>query len=260
MTKKTKNKKMSRKHKKFLRVLVYIVLVAFVLSLIFFIGFGIYHLCTSSKYTFKKVQFKNNNVYVYEELLDAAKLPIGENLYSLSKSKIDENLKELPYIESVKIKRKRPDTLIITVNEYVSKYVAYNKDIDKYLRLTASGVILDYVTPESKSEEELLVYGINFDDKIKTKTKIVELEIEKLQFYDKVYEIYNKSKIDKKITSIEFKDGNIILTLDYDLSVILDNNNLDYKINFLKSILEKIKGKAGTIDMTKENPVFTESV
>ena len=67
--------------------------------------------------------------------------------------------------------------------------------------------------------------------------------------------------IEKDITCVEFKDKNIILTLNNDINVIFnDDGNLDYDISFLRSILEEIEGKAGTIDMTKDNPVFTESV
>lgn len=255
-----KKQKKTRKHKKFLRVLVYIVLVAFVLSLIITAIYGVYKLSTSSKYVFSKVEFKKNNIYIYDELLDASKLNVGENLYSISKSQVAKNIEELPYVESVKVKRKIPDTLVITVNEYESKYMAYNKETDKYLRLTDSGVIIEEAKPEEKKDNELFVYGINFDDEIKFKESIVELEKSKLEFFEKVNEVYEKVGIEKVITSIEFKEKNIILTLDYDISVTLENNNLDYKLTFLKSILAEIQGKSGSIDMTKENPVFTESV
>ena len=85
-------------------------------------------------------------------------------------------------------------------------------------------------------------------------------ELEKLNLYEKTNEIYKKTGISKEITNIEFKEKNIILTLNHDINVIFNNQDLDYDMNFLKSILEQIEGKAGTIDMTKENPVFTESI
>ena len=78
--------------------------------------------------------------------------------------------------------------------------------------------------------------------------------------YEKTNEIYQKSGIEKNITNIEFKNKNIILTLNHDVNVILNDEELDYDINYLKSILEKIEGMAGTIDMTKVDPVFTESI
>lgn len=258
---KDKSKKNKRKHsKKILRVLVYIVLIAFVLSFVFLIGFGIYHLCTSSKYVVKKVEFKGNVIYDIETLTATANVPMGENLYRFSKKTIKNNLDTLSYIDKIKINRKLPDTVQITLKEYVSKYMAYNIEEDIYIRLSEDGVILERVEGEQKQETELLLFGISFDDNAKEKSIIAETEIKKIEKYEIVKKVYEKSSIEKEITSVEFKENNVILTLDYDINVILNMDNLDYNISFLASILERISGKAGTIDMTKTNPVFTESI
>ena len=258
--KKIKKKTKGKHKKKVLRVLVYIVLVVFMLSLLFLIGYGIYHFSTSSKYNVAKVEFKGNVIYDIETLTATANIPIGENLYKVSKKYIATNLETLPYIENIKIKRIRPSTLQITVKAYISTYFAYNKETDKYVRLTSDGRILEQVEGEVKKDTELLVFGISFDDKIKAKEYIAKTEQDKLTLYVKTNKVYEKSGIEKEITNIEFKDTNIILTLNHDVNVILNDDDLYYDINFLKSILEKIEGKAGTIDMTKENPVFTASV
>lgn len=257
---KSKKKKLGKHKKKILRVTIYIVLVMFMLSLLFLIGYSIYYFGTSSKYNVGKVVFKNNNVYDIQTLTDTAQVPIGENLYRVSKKYIVQNLDALPYIESVSIKKLRPDTIQITVKEYTSVYFAYNEETDMYVRLTADGLVLEQVEGEQKGDTELLVFGISFDDNLKNKTTIAKTELDKLSLYEKTNEIYVKSGIEKEITNIEFKDTNIILTLNHDINIILNDEDLDYDINFLKSILEKIEGKAGAIDMTKENPVFTESI
>ena len=94
------NIKNKRKHsKKFMRVLVYIALILVVLSLLFLVGYGIYHMCTSSKYVLAKVNIVGNVKYTYEELYEKADIPMGENLYKISKNRIENNLKELPYVE-----------------------------------------------------------------------------------------------------------------------------------------------------------------
>lgn len=253
------NIKNKRKHnKKFMRVLVYIALILVVLSLLFLVGYGIYHMCTSSKYILAKVNIVGNVKYTYEELYEKADIPMGENLYKISKNRIENNLKELPYVADVKITRKNPDTMILKVKEYVSKYLAYNKETDEYIRLTAKGEILETINGEEKSEDELLLHGINFDDELGD--TIVDLENKKIKKLENILKKYEEAAIDKKVTSVEFKEDNVILTLDYDISVILDGTEIEYKLSFLKSILNEITGKAGIIDMTKENPVFTESI
>lgn len=249
------------KHKKkVLRVLVYIVLVTFVLSLLFLIGYGIYYFSTSSKYNVAKVEFKNSTIYDDETLLQTSKIIIGENIYKISKKEVENNLSKLPYIAGVSIKRKLPDTLQVIITEHTSKYFAYNKETDKYVRLTSTGMILEHLQVSEKTDYELYVFGISFDDNIKQKTYIADTELGKLEMYANVNEAYKKSGIQKNITSVEFKQNNIILTLDYDINIILDEEDLDYNLNFLKSILEEIYDKAGTIDMTKPDPIFTEAV
>ena len=257
---KIKKKTKGKHKKKVLRVLVYIVLVVFMLSLLFLIGYGIYYFSTSPKYNIAKVEFVNNTVYDVQTLTDTANIPKGENLYKVSKKYIETNLDSLPYIKDINIKRIRPDTIKIIVEEYESKYFAYNHETDTYLRLTTNGIILEETQGELKKEQELLVFGISFDDNVKIKTTIADTEINKLELYEKTNKVYEKIGIPKQITNIEFKEKNIILTLNHDVNVIFNDQDLDYDMNFLRSILEQIEGKAGTIDMTKENPVFTESI
>ncbi len=257
---KIKKKTKGKHKKKILRVLVYIVLVVFMLSLLFLIGYGVYHFSTSPEYTITKVEFVNNTIYDTQTLTDTANVPIGENLYKVSKKYIKTNLETLPYIEDISVKRIRPDTIKITVEEYESKYFAYNYETDTYFRLTSDGIILEETQGELKKENELLVFGISFDDDVKLKTTIADTELNKLELYEKTNKVYENVGIDKEVTNIEFKEKNIILTLNHDINVIFNDQDLDYDMNFLKSILEQIEGKAGTIDMTKENPVFTESI
>lgn len=257
---KIKKKTKGKHKKKVLRVLVYIVLMLFVLSLLYLIGYGIYYFSTSPRYNVTKVEFKNNKIYDIEKLIDVAKVPIGQNIYKISSKDIKANLETLPYIEEADINKVMPNTIEITLKEYTSIYFAYNEDTDKYIRLTADGMIIEEVAGELKTEGELLVFGISFDDEIVSKKVIAKTEKDKLLFYEETNKIYVKSGIEKEITNIEFKGQNIILTLNHDINVILNKEDLDYNINFLKSILDKIEGKAGIIDMTKENPVFTETV
>ena len=74
-----------------------------------------------------------------------------------------------------------------------------------------------------------------------------------------IKEKYEQVNIDKEITSVEFKEGDIILTLNYDMNIIMNTEDIEYKLSFLKSILREIPGKVGTIDMTVDNPIFSDT-
>lgn len=254
----SKKKNKGKHNKKMIRVIIYITLAIFVLSLLLLVGFGIYKLSTSPKYALKNISFEGNVEYNIDELKEVVGVIEGTNLFKISKKTIRQNLKDLSYIKEVRISKKYPDTLVIKVEEYTSFFFAYNKEKNKYVKLTKEGIILEECMAESKADNELILFGINFDDELQQ--SIVDVEKTKLLNYLYIEEQYNKTGIDKEITSVEFKEGNIILTLNHDMNVILNMNETGYKLNLLKSILAEIPGKAGTIDMTVVNPIFRESI
>ena len=257
------NKTVSKKNKgklkrKILRGLVYLVLIIFALSLFFLLGFGIYKLYTASKYNIGVVNVEGNVKYTVEEIKELANITLGTNINKLKTNKIEKLVEGLSYVRDAKVVRKYPETVIIKVEEYESSFVALNKETNEYIRLTDKGVILEKCNLEDVAENELLLFGIHFDDNLGE--KIVELEQKKLQTLIDMMDKYAKENISKKITSVEFNEGDIILTLDYDIDVVMNTNDVEYKLNLLKSILDEINGKVGTIDMTIENPIFAESI
>ena len=257
------NKTVSKKNKgklkrKILRGLVYLVLIIFALSLFFLLGFGIYKLYTASRYNIGVVNVEGNVKYTVEEIKELANITLGTNINKLKTNKIEKLVEGLSYVRDAKVVRKYPETVIIKVEEYESSFVALNKETNEYIRLTDKGVILEKCNLEDVTEKELLLFGIHFDDNLGE--KIVELEQKKLQTLIDMMDKYAKENISKKITSVEFNEGDIILTLDYDIDVVMNTNDGEYKLNLLKSILDEINGKVGTIDMTIENPIFAESI
>lgn len=257
------NKTVSKKNKgklkrKILRGLVYLVLIIFALSLFFLLGFGIYKLYTASRYNIGVVNVEGNVKYTVEEIKELANITLGTNINKLKTNKIEKVVEGLSYVRDAKVVRKYPETVIIKVEEYESSFVALNKETNEYIRLTDKGVILEKCNLEDVTENELLLFGIHFDDNLGE--KIVELEQKKLQTLIAMMDKYAKENISKKITSVEFNEGDIILTLDYDIDVVMNTNDVEYKLNLLKSILDEINGKVGTIDMTIENPIFAESI
>ena len=256
------NKTVSKKNKgklkrKILRGLVYLVLIIFALSLFFLLGFGIYKLYTASRYNIGVVNVEGNVKYTVEEIKELANITLGTNINKLKTNKIEKLVEGLSYVRDAKVVRKYPETVIIKVEEYESSFVALNKETNEYIRLTDKGVILEKCNLEDVTENELLLFGIHFDDNLGE--KIVELEQKKLQTLIDMMDKYAKENISKKITSVEFNEGDIILTLDYDIDVVMNTNDVEYKLNLLKSILDEINGKVGTIDMTIENPILPKA-
>lgn len=251
------NVKLNKKKKKTLRGLVYGILVIILLGLIIAAGFLINYLFTNSKFNIRKVTVSDCEKYTAEEIVNISGVKIGENIFKISKKEIISNVEQLPYVESCEVDRQLPQVLRLNVKERTGKYVAYAKDSGQYVRLDKTGFILE-VIDVSKMEEETLMFGINFDDIIELGQCLTPLELEKFDSYERVKELYEKYNIEARITSVEFKDAHIILTLNDKLNVKLkDNKELEYKISFLKTILKELNDVSGTLDMTQENPTYS---
>lgn len=252
-----KKKVLSKGKKKFLRGIIYFILVLFVLSLIFLIGYGIYFLRNGEKFSIKSIQVNELKNYTYDDIVQASAIEIGNNIFKISKSEVMSNISKLPYVKSVKVTKKLPSTIQINVVERTEKYVAYAKDSGQYVRLDNDGYVLEIIDV-SKVSENLILFGLNFEDVIELGYKLTDTESEKLVSLERILKMYEESKIEAKITSVEFKNSQIILNLNDKLSVKLkDNSELGYKIALLKEILKEIDGKTGKLDMTQDNPIYS---
>lgn len=60
---------------------------------------------------------EGNHRYTAEELLEIGDLQIGQNLFRLDKFEVIDQMKSLPYVKTVTIKRKLPNTLTVKVVE-----------------------------------------------------------------------------------------------------------------------------------------------
>lgn len=68
-----------------------------------------------------QVTVEGSNRYTAQEIIDASGVQTGDNLMALSKNQIAYAIRtQLPYVESVSMRRRLPDTLEITVRERVA--------------------------------------------------------------------------------------------------------------------------------------------
>lgn len=219
----------------------------------------VYLLLTYKTFEIKKYNIEGTQKYKKEDILKDLNLKENQNIFrqyfSLMLKKDNTNL---PYVDKMKIGIKLPDQIIIKVEERVPKYLAYDKDLNRYFKLTEDGYILEEITLD-KRKDEIMMYGISFDKEVKLDKKINEIDLIKLELYKKIMLEYSKSDIKSKITKVDFENSLTTITLDDKINVVLPNDtNLKYNINFLKTIKKQIGDDAvGKIDMTKNNPVFS---
>ena len=103
----------------------------------------------------KEFEIQGDTKYDLNEIVNAAGIRTGDRLYGISKSKVEKRLLEkCPYIESVKIKRKFPNTVCFVIQERGSGW---------YLQMGEDFYALDYdlkVLTETFDEQMLKDRGL----------------------------------------------------------------------------------------------------
>ncbi len=236
---------------------------AFIIILIFLIigvlASGCYLLFTSSTFDVSEVELNGTERYTKEEIMSSLDISLGKNIFIEFFSYNKENINKFPYLSDINLNIKLPNKIQLNVSERTSKYLAYDKEKNKFFKIDGEGYILEEGKIEEKTEDEMLVYGITFADEIIFGEKINEIDYSKILTYLNVKKEYDKSGIGMTITKVSFENSLTTLTLDDKLIIKFPNEiELEYKMNFLKGIIEKLPAESvGVIDMTKDKPIFS---
>jgi len=255
----TKKSKKKNKTKKFFALLLFW---ALILVILIVIGVCIYYIFTSDSLKLNSIKVENAEYYTEEQVVKVANVPKDSNMLFIRRGKVkDKILKELPYIEEVKIKIGKEGILRLILTERTSKYVVNNKETNEYVRVDKHGIMLEKVNAEDILPEEMPLFGLSLDKNEEVGKSIPETEYKKIQRFEQIHKAYLNENIDSKVTSVKFENSRIILTLDYKTEVVTEiSENLAYKMKFLKEILKEVSGRGGRIDLTLANPTFVEKI
>lgn len=201
-------------------------------------------------FTVKSVSVSGSKLYTAKEVVAAGKITQSTNLIVLSEEKLTEKIRrELPFVDSIKVDKKLPDTLNVKVTDAKETICYSYKDI--YYTISDKKYVL-------KSYDELP------DGMTEIRCgKIKCIPGQKIKIYDenaentcnKIFEVFSKQKI--KIDSVDTTDSlNITMRVDGRFDVILGGNS--YMENKCKHLLAMIKNleddTEGTINLSMWTP------
>lgn len=205
---------------------------------------------------FKVNQFEveGNQRYSTEEIANASGVNIGDNLFLVNKTETARKLlDELAYVRSVNIKRKLPDTLVITVAE--TDAAAAIQSGKEWWLVNEEGKVLD----TTKNPKNLQVTGLELVSPEAGQSMSVKSEAEPMR--DSLLRLLKAMKgreLLADVRSVDCTDSKL-LVMDYrgQLTVkILADADFDYQVKMLEAVLEKYvdvnwsKDDKGTLDMT----------
>ena len=207
----------------------------------------------------ENVLIEGNVYYSQQEILQVCGVASGDNLLTLSRSKISGSIMApLKYVDSVKVTRQLPDTLIIRVTEGKPKYAVQDTGGDWYL-ITAQGKVMEQITDRQAWDftmvkdltitpptvgEEIRVYAVPGDE-TKAKGQFSALKT--------LLEAIEGATLGRHIASVSIPSSfKISLWYEDRFQVELgDTNRMDYKLEYLKAVIQREESYVtGTVDLT----------
>lgn len=247
MAQKKKSIKLKRKQKKQITGLTLIIIVAALIVIMLLTpGFDI-----------KEINVYGNSVVKNEDIIKSSGIVKGVNIFSVSLKSARDNIEEMGYIESVKVKRNLPSSIDIEVVEAAG--VAYIVTKNGNVMITADGRCIDLVNiSENKKDEEQkqlpVIRGIK-SIKYKIGGKIKSEESEKLEVlfeclkeFSKYGYVFDMEYID--VSDIEdvrfsYNQGKLKVSMG-------SREKIPYKVECFGPILEAIgENPEGFIDLER---------
>lgn len=230
------------------------------------------------------VTVTGNQRYTREEIVAASGIETGDNLYSLNKVRIGQNIRSaLPYIEKLSINRALPSTIVITVTEWeavaqvavpdpeqVAALQAELKEKDPEAELpqtaqepwliSTGGMLLE---PAPADSTAILVTGLtSLSPQAGHFLKTPEGEQVRLEGLTGLLEALGRAGILSQVSEVRLEATQLVLRYaeHFDVKMKL-NANFDYDVRLMAAVREQMEARdgesaAGSMDLTRSPAVY----
>ena len=238
-------------------------LIKLILLLAVIVGLIIY-LMLSPIFNIKNIIVEGNSSISSEQIISLSKVQKETNLFKVSNKDTTASIKENPYVKSVEIRRKLPDTITFVITERIATYMLEYGG--SYAYIDNQGYILE-ISANTKEGLAKIVGYETVQDEIVPGNRLCENDLEKLNTVLRITASAKTNQFDSLITSINIEDSNNYkLYLDTEQKTVYlgDCTSLDTRMLYVKAILEKEKDHAGEIfvdmNLNEKYPFFREKV
>jgi len=233
-TKKNTKKKEEKNNKKTLSFAKYLVLIVILAgSIICFM--------LSPVFDIKTITIINNSKLSREEIISLSGITIDENTFKISTGQAEKNIKENPYVESVKVSRKLPSEILIDITERIPTFMI--DFVNSVIYINNQGYMLEIT--EEKLEVPTIT-GINTAvEDFKEGNRLCKEDLQKLETVLKIVDTADSYGIKDLITWINIADkNNFTLYLEGEKKTVYLGNasNINMRIMYLKELIELEKG------------------
>ena len=252
-----KQAKIIRKKKRIKKVIKTLLLLAIIIG-------GICFALISTIFNIEDIKVNGNEQINADTIVSLSQLQVGQNIFKFYKEKVINDIKTNAYVENVKIKRKIPNKIEITIEERKQDYNV--EFLNGYAYINNQGYILEI------SEQKLdlpVIKGISTpQEQIVEGNRLNDDDLEKLETVIQIMNICKSYDLDKKVSSIDITDSNdYIMEMNEEKKIIHlgNNSSLSNKMLYVPAILTENEGKEGTIYLNGDingdfKPRFREKV
>ena len=203
----------------------------------------------------KTIEVEGNETISNNYIVSASDILYGQNILRMNKFAVMDKINAIPNIESCSIKRIWPNCIIITVKE--KEPVAKVKFYGSNLLITEDGVVVEVVT-DQEDVDFLSLEGITAQEVVLGEVLNCNEE-EKFKRYLEVLKKMKENDMLDGVIKISDKSGTLVYYQNGHIVYFGDNENLQRKIEWLKSVWEKEENPA-YIDLHDLEHVITKPV
>ena len=193
-----------------------------------------------------------NSRYTANQIIEASGIETGDNMFFLNKYHASERITAaLPYVETVRISRQLPDTLVVTVE--CTAPAAVSQDGKLWL-LSGDGKIVDAKTGDGK--QYAVVEGLTLlEPQVGADLQVPEEQQPSARLLLTLLGLLRDKDMLGDVQTIDLSDtASVVMRyLDrFDVTFRWDAD-FDYKLDYLLAVVERLEvNEKGAIDMTQE--------
>ena len=196
-----------------------------------------------------KIEVKGNEKISSDEIISLSKIVKDTNLFKISKKETISNIKENAYIQDVNINRKIFGTIEIEVKERIANF--YIEFGGAYAYIDNNGYILEINTEKLVDKPKIVGYK-TLEENINVGNKLDTEDIENISTVINILNVASNYGVREYISSVNIENNNnYILYLENEHKTVNlgDMTNIDIKMLYMQSIIEKEKDKSGTLNL-----------
>ena len=221
---------------------------------------AIIYFLMSPFFDIKEITVEGEKKISEEQIKNISGITLNQNIFSFSKIRTKQNIKENPYIASVEINRNLPNKIVIEVTERVPTFlIEYG---NAYIYLDNQGYALEI--SEEKLELPILT-SLKIDvENFNPGDRLEKEDLKKLEHVISIIGAAKSNELYDKIISVDVKDSaDYILIMQDSKTVHLgDTNNLNVKMLYLQKILQSEAGIEGEVFLNQKDgkSIFRETI